>query len=113
MKDTNKNERSVKKILKEVYEPYIKSNRKWINTILMISCVIGIILLTTCSSLNTYPKSDYEDDQSQLKPSFLNSTIRLTDLNGGDTYPGDSVIVDVSVTNSGDIYNSLEKQDHF
>jgi len=103
MKDTNKNGRSVKKILKEAYEPYIKNNRKWVHTILMFSCVIGIILLTTCSSLNTYPKSDYEDDLSQLKPSFLDSTIRLTDLNGGGIYPGDNVIVDISVINSGDI----------
>lgn len=80
---------------------FLKKNpRKLIYIPVILICVIGISLLfINCSSCT---KIDSEGID-KLPPSFSGSNIELSDLNSGDTYPGESIVVNISVVNSGDI----------
>ncbi|MDD5622912.1 MAG: polysaccharide deacetylase family protein [Actinomycetota bacterium] len=44
-----------------------------------------------------------EGDKHSLLPSFSGSGIEITDLNGGDLYPGESIGIKINVLNSGKI----------
>ena len=80
---------------------FLKKNPKRLIYIpVILICVIGISLFLVNCSL--YTKTD-DESVDKLYPSFSNSNIKLIDLNGGDTYPGESVGVNISVVNSGDI----------
>lgn len=80
---------------------FLKKNPKRLIYIpVILICVIGISLFLLNCSL--YTKIDSEGID-KLSPSFSGSNIELIDLNGGDTYPGESVGVNISVANSGDI----------
>ncbi len=71
-----------------------------IQVLVIFICVIGISLfIVNCSS---YTKTD-DESADKLYPSFSNSNIKLIDSNGGDTYPGEIVDVNISVANSGAI----------
>lgn len=80
---------------------FLKKNPKRLIYIpVILICVIGISLFLVNCSL--YTKTD-DESVDKLYPSFSGSNIELIDLNGGDTYPGESVGVNISVVNSGDI----------
>jgi len=80
---------------------FLKKNPKRLIYIpVILICVIGISLFLVNCSL--YTKTD-DESVDKLYPSFSGSNIELIDLNGGDTYPGESVGVNISVANSGDI----------
>ncbi|MFA5014120.1 MAG: polysaccharide deacetylase family protein [Actinomycetota bacterium] len=44
-----------------------------------------------------------EGDKNSLLPSFSGSGIEITDLNGGDMYPGESIGIKINILNSGKI----------
>jgi peptidoglycan/xylan/chitin deacetylase (PgdA/CDA1 family) len=90
----------IKVRIKQVMKFLNKNPKKLIYIPVILICVIGISLLFLSCSL--YTKIS-RDDTGSLSPSFSGSNIELTDLNGGDTYPGESVGVNISVANSGDI----------
>ena len=80
---------------------FLKKNpRKLIYIPVVLICVAGISLFLLSCSLYTKISGS---DTGSLLPSFSGSNIELTDLNGGDAYPGESVEVNVNVINSGDI----------
>jgi len=80
---------------------FLKKNPKksfYLPVILICATCISLLLIN-CSSCT---KIDSEGID-KLFPSFSGSNIELVDLNGGDAYPGESVGVNISVVNSGDI----------
>ena len=79
---------------------YSKKNKKLINILVIVVYAVSVSLLLTCCSV-----SAITGDKSieKLYPSFSDSNIELIDSNGGDLYPGESVDVNINVTNNGDI----------
>jgi len=80
---------------------FLKKNPKksfYLPVILICSTCISLILINC--SLDTRIDTGSMD---KLFPSFSGSDIELVDLDGGDTYPGESVGVNISVVNNGDI----------
>ncbi|MBE3092177.1 MAG: polysaccharide deacetylase family protein [Chloroflexi bacterium] len=77
-----------------------KNPRKLIYIPVIFICVIGISLLfINCSSCIKIERESID----KLSPSFSGSGMEIVDLNGGDAYPGESVGVNISVVNNGDI----------
>ena len=77
-----------------------KNPKKLIYIPVIFICVAGISLFLLSCSLYTKISGS---DTGSLLPSFSGSGMEIVDLNGGDTYPGESVGVNISVVNSGDI----------
>ena len=77
-----------------------KNPKKLIYIPVILICVTGISLFFLSCSLNTKISGD---DTGSLLPSFSGSGMEIVDLNGSDTYPGESLEVNIKVVNSGDI----------
>lgn len=77
-----------------------KNPKKFIYIPVMFIIVTVISLFFSGCSLHT--KTSGEDKNGSL-PSFFGSGMEIVDLNGGDTYPGESIGVKVSVVNNGEI----------
>jgi peptidoglycan/xylan/chitin deacetylase (PgdA/CDA1 family) len=77
-----------------------KNPKELIYIPVILICVTGISLFFLSCSLYTKISGG---DTGSLLPSFSGSGIEIVDLNGGDTYPGESIGVKISVVNSGDI----------
>ena len=77
-----------------------KNPKKLIYIPVVLICVAGISLFLLSCSLYTKISGS---DTGSLLPSFSGSGMELVDLNGGDTYPGESLEVNINVVNSGDI----------
>ena len=86
--------------IKQVMKFLNKNTKKLIYIPVIFICVTGISLFFLSCSLYTKISGD---DTGSLLPSFSGSNIELSDLNGGDAYPGESIIVNISVVNSGDM----------
>jgi peptidoglycan/xylan/chitin deacetylase (PgdA/CDA1 family) len=65
--------------------------------ILFICVTIIFIFFSGC---NLFNKTSGNDESGEL-PSFSGSEIKITDLNGGNIYPGDNLGVNVNIVNSG------------
>jgi len=87
-------------IQKKITTFFNKNTKKLIYILIIAICIVGISLLLVNCSL--YTKTD-DGSTDKLYPSFSGSNIELIDSNSGDTYPGESVGVNISVVNSGDI----------
>ncbi len=75
-----------------------KNPQKIIYISVIFVCVTIISLFFSgCSSCTIIS----EGDKHSLLPSFSGSGIKITDLNGGYTYPGESLEVNVNIVNSG------------
>ena len=80
---------------------FLKKNpKKLIYITVIFICVTGISLFFLGCSLYTKISGD---DRDSLLPLFSGSGMEIVDWNGGYTYPGESVGVNISVVNSGDI----------
>src|SRR3989304_4154399 len=77
-----------------------KNPKKLIYIPVILICVTGISLFFLSCSLNTKISGD---DTGSLSPLFSGSGMEIVDLNGSDTYPGESLEVNIKVVNSGDI----------
>ncbi len=76
-----------------------KNPKKLIYIPVILVCVTVISLFFLGCSLYTKISGD---DKDGLLPSFSGSGMEITDLNGGYTYPGESLEVNVNIVNSGD-----------
>src|SRR4030043_655281 len=75
-----------------------KNLKKLIYIPVMFICII--VISTFFSGCNLFNKID-GNDRSGALPSFSGSGINITDLNGGDIYPGESLEVNVNIVNNG------------
>lgn len=77
-----------------------KNLKKLIYILAIFICVTVIFLFFSGCSLKTKISGD---DTGGLLPSFSGSGMEIVDLNGGDTYPGESLEVNVNIVNSGNV----------
>jgi len=80
--------------------------KRFIYILIILTGTACILLLAVnCNLYNRAGKGITQKDSSQdaakLHPSFVNSTIEFTDLNGGDAYPGEIVDASIKVVNNG------------
>lgn len=75
-----------------------KNPKKIIYIPVMFICVAGISLLFLSCSLCSKIRGS---DAGSLLPSFSGSSMEVVDLNGGDTYPGESLDININIVNSG------------
>jgi len=100
MKIAGKMLKRTNKMQKKVTTFFKKNPKKLIYILVILICVVGISLFLVNCSL--YTKTD-DGSTDKLYPSFSDSNIKLIDSNGGDTYPGEIVDVNINVKNNGDI----------
>lgn len=77
-----------------------KNLKKLIYILAIFICVTVIFLFFSGCSLKTKISGD---DTVGLLPSFSGSGMEIVDLNGGDTYPGESLEVNINIVNSGNV----------
>ena len=84
----------------------IKNPKKLISVaVLLILTVITLLALISCSLFagigNVYNggNKNYEN----LCPSFSGSNIEFIDVNGGDTYPGEELDINIAIVNNGNL----------
>ncbi len=85
---------------------FLKKNpKKRINIfILSVFIIIILVILVSCSLLAGISGRDNSSSiAEELFPSFTGSTVEFVDINGGDTYPGEKLEVNVTVLNNGGI----------
>src|SRR4030066_555617 len=73
---------------------------------LFIFLIIILFIFVSCSLFTGFSGKGGKDSSGstgRLLPSFLGSYIEFVDINGGDTYPGEDLMVYINVINSGDI----------
>src|SRR4030042_2964207 len=75
-----------------------KNLKKLIYIPVMFICII--VISTFLSGCNLFNKIN-GNERSGVLPSFSGSGINITDLNGGDIYPGESLERNVNIVNSG------------
>lgn len=75
-----------------------KKSKKLIYIPILFICVTVIFLFFSGCDLFNKIKGN---DKDGALPSFSGSGIKITDLNGGDLYPGESLEVNVNILNSG------------
>ncbi len=76
-----------------------KNPKEIIYTLVIFICVASISLFFLgCSPY----KKIWGNDTSGLLSSFSESSMEIVDLNGGDTYPGESLEININIVNSGD-----------
>ncbi len=67
----------------------------------LLICTIVITVLTVCCYSRNNPLQSPENNVSELSQPFSNSTLELIDLNGGDTYPGETITAKLNIINGG------------
>jgi peptidoglycan/xylan/chitin deacetylase (PgdA/CDA1 family) len=83
--------------------------KKYFYTFLII--IIGSLLLLSLMSCKpgAYLETDGTFVEKESSPaSFTGSTLELTDVNGGDLYPGEAVRANISIVNSGAADDNIE-----
>ncbi|OFW53887.1 MAG: hypothetical protein A2163_02235, partial [Actinobacteria bacterium RBG_13_35_12] len=88
---------------------------------LFIFLIIILFIFVSCSLFTGFSGKGGKDSSGstgRLLPSFLGSYIEFVDINGGDTYPGEDLMVYINVINSGsmeaeNVKVNLITQDYF
>ncbi len=80
---------------------FLNKNPNKLIYIVVIFIFMSVIFIFF-SGCSLYTKNS-QDNERDLLLSFSGSGIKITDLNGGYTYPGESLEVNVNIVNSGDV----------
>lgn len=90
-----------------------KTHNKVINIfILSVFVIIASLILISCSLFAGMGGRDNSSNGTEGPlPSFSASTVEFIDINGGDTYPGENLGVNITVLNNGDMEANNVKVD--
>lgn len=80
-----------------------KENLKKSITLIAMGLIFNVIVLLvpSCASAGNIALNDGVDDAGGGLPDLSGSTIELIDINSGDIYPGEELVVRASIKNSG------------
>lgn len=76
--------------------------------IIFISVIFLLIFIGSCAPGTDVENININTDKTQSDPSLTQSTLEFSDINGGDLYPGETIMADIKIINSGEAtYNDI------
>ena len=70
--------------------------------IIFISMIFLLLFIGSCAPGADLENININTDKTQVNPSLTRSTLEFSDINGGDLYPGEAVMADIKIINSGE-----------